>query len=177
MTKSLVILFLLTLPVFAQDQAAAARAAAGCGPKEINFDVKTDGKQHPMPEPESGKSLIVIFQAEKRDSNINYLGRHPTTRVGLDGAWIGANRGKSYLFHATEPGDHRLCSDWQSSLHSGELGSAVTFTAEAGKVYYSQANIEERPNYPAGVKLEQIDGAQGQFLIASSSLSSSQAKK
>jgi hypothetical protein len=28
-------------PVFAQDQAANARASAGCGPSQVEFDVKT----------------------------------------------------------------------------------------------------------------------------------------
>lgn len=176
MTKSVVVFLLLALPVFAQDQAATARTAAGCGPKETQFDVRTDANQHPMPQPESGKSLIYVFQHEKRDPTINYLGQHPTTRVGLDGAWIGANHGKSYFFYAIEPGDHRLCSAWQSRVY-GKLGSAVRFTAEAGKVYYFQTNVEQRSHYPAEVKLEQLDSAQGQFLIASSSLSTSQTKK
>lgn len=132
MTKSVVIVFLLALPVFAQDQAGAARTAAGCGPKEARFDVKTDAKQHPMPESESGKSLIYVFQDERRDPNINYMGQHPTTRVGLDGAWIGANHGKSYFFHAIEPGGHRLCSGWQSSLH-GKLGSASSSPPRLGR--------------------------------------------
>ena len=176
MTKSVVIVFLLALPAFAQDQAGVARAAAGCGPKEIQFGVKTDAKQHPMAQPESGKSLIYVFQDEKRDPSINYMGQHPTTRVGLDGDWIGASHGKSYFFLAIEPGDHRLCSDWQSSIYR-KLGSAVGFTAEVGKTYYFQASVEERPTFPPGLKLEQIDGAQGQFLIASSSLSTSQTKK
>ncbi|MFY9531896.1 MAG: hypothetical protein WAR24_23580 [Candidatus Acidiferrales bacterium] len=44
MTKSMLVLLLLLLasPVFAQDQAAVARAAAGCGPDQVEFDVKTD---------------------------------------------------------------------------------------------------------------------------------------
>jgi len=176
MVRLILVAFLLASPVFAQDDAATARAAAGCGSDRVNFDVKTDGKQHPMPQPESGKSLIFIFQAEKRDPSINYMGQHPTTRVGLDGDWIGANHGKSYFFRAIAPGDHRLCSDWQSSIYR-KLGSAVGFIAEAGKAYYFQASVEERPTFPPGLKLEQIDTAQGQFLIASSSLSASQTKK
>jgi hypothetical protein len=58
---------LLTLPVFAQDRAAAARAAAGCGPDKVQFDVKTDKQQHSESQPEGGKALVYVFENEKRD--------------------------------------------------------------------------------------------------------------
>src|ERR1019366_9119074 len=31
------------------------------------------------------------------------------TKVGLDGAWVGANQGSSYFFFATTSGEHHLC--------------------------------------------------------------------
>ena len=39
-----------------------------------------------------------------------------TTRVGLDGIWVGANHGKSYFFVLVNPGDHHLCVAQQTML-------------------------------------------------------------
>ena len=95
-------------PLFAQDDAAAARAAAGCGPDQIKFEVKTDKNQHPAPKAEPTKALVYVFQDVKQDNTLT-IGT-ATTRVGLDGAWIGAIHGKSYFFFSAEPGNHRVCA-------------------------------------------------------------------
>src|ERR1700719_2123867 len=47
MMKTIIIMFLFAPPLFAQDDSVAARAAAGCGSDQVNFDVKSDKKQHP----------------------------------------------------------------------------------------------------------------------------------
>lgn len=175
MKTSLLVILLLGAQLFAQDQAPAARTAAGCGPEGVQFDVKTDASKHPIPAAESGRSLVYVFQDEIRDPMIAYIG-HPTTRVGLDGAWIGANHGKSYFFYAMDPGEHSLCAEAQSAEHT-QLGSAYRFTAEAGKAYYFQVKVEQRQNHQARVSLERTNDAQGQLLTSNLPLSSSQQKK
>ncbi len=151
-------------PAFAQDQAAAARAAAGCGPDQVSFDVKTDKKQHPAP------------QAVEQSNSVN-IGT-VTTRVGLDGAWVGAIHGKSYFFFSVDPGSHRVCAAWQSNFKRlSKLGSAADLTAEAGQVYYLRVRVDERPEHRPDVKMEHIDTAEAQLLISSSSFSTSQPKK
>src|SRR6202042_3574096 len=104
----------LALPGLAQDQAAAARAAAGCGPKQVQFDVTTDKKQHTEGRPEAGKALVYVFEDERRDPNQVF--GSVSTRVGVDGQWVGATHGKSYFFFSVDPGNHALCANWQSSL-------------------------------------------------------------
>jgi hypothetical protein len=127
---------LLISPIFAQDQAAAARAAAGCGSNEVQFELKTDKNKHPMAVPESGKAIVYIFQSAKRNSNLAYLGS-VTTRVGIDGVWVGANKDNSYFLTVIEPGDHRICTNVQTKFpRFSKAGSAVSLTAEAGKIYY-----------------------------------------
>ena len=159
-------------PLFAQDQVAAARAAAGCGPDQVNFDVKADKKQHPAPQAEPGKALVYVFQDVEQSDGVN-IGT-VTTRVGLDGAWVGAIHGKSYFFFSAGPGNHRVCAAWQSNFKRlSKLGSAADLTAEAGHVYYLRVRVEHRPD----VKMEHIDAAEAQLLIASSTLSTSQPKK
>jgi hypothetical protein len=44
----------------AQDVAALARAA-GCGPNEAEFNVKTNKNQHPTAPPEAGTALVYVF--------------------------------------------------------------------------------------------------------------------
>ncbi|MGC2182968.1 MAG: hypothetical protein WA637_06805, partial [Terriglobales bacterium] len=100
--------------------------------------------------------------------------------VGLDGSWVGANHGKSYFFVTVDPGEHAACTDWQSShkIYSRQ-SAAVSFNAEAGKVYYIRTTVVEitaRHRNP-GMKLELIDGAEGQLLISSSALSTTHPKK
>jgi len=88
-----------------------------------------------------------------------------------------ANHGQSYLLVPVDPGEHHLCVDWQSSVEErSKQGAAVTLTAEAGKVYYFRATVEQREKHSPAIVLEALDPAQGQFLISTSSLSKSHAK-
>ena len=179
MIRIVLLVFFLAFPLFAQDDAATARAAAGCGSNQIHFEVKVDKKQHPAPQPEAGKGLVYVF-ADVTPDNYGYGIIGITTRVGLDGAWVGANSSQSYFFFAVSPGDHRLCTNWQSSVASrSKLAKAVTLTAEAGGIYYFRTKVFTVPDGQrrAIMKLEQVDPAEGQLLISSSSFSKSQPKK
>ena len=177
MIKPLLVALLFASPALAQDQAADARAAAGCGPENIQFDVKVDKKQHPAPQPEAGKALVYVFEEERWDGDKTNIGA-VTTRVGLDGAWVGANHGQSYFTVAVDPGDHRVCSAWQSVLKRySKLGSAASFTAKPGKVFYFRVIVDERTEHQPSIRLEPVDPAEALMLIASSGLSTSQPKK
>ena len=174
MKKSMLAVLLFVTPVFAQkppqNQAAVVLNAAGCGPNEVQFDVTTDKHQHPTAQPEAGKALIYLIG--------DVLFGRPTTRVGIDGVWVGANHGESYFFFPVEPGDHHLCINWQSSFKKiSRLGSAVSFTAEAGKIYYYRIASDEKKEHELGLTLELLDPAKGEFLISSSAFSTSHPKK
>ncbi len=123
------------------------------------------------------KPIVYIFQDAKPDSNAHNLGS-TTTRVGLDGVWVGANHGKSYFFVLVNPGDHHLCVAQQTMLKtSSKPGSALSLKAEAGKVYYFLAEVQEKSESGPGVELEAIDSAEGESLIANSPLSISEARE
>jgi hypothetical protein len=161
------------------DQAAAARAAAGCGPSGVEFEVKADKKQHPMAQLEPGKALVYFLHVETQDGGVISRG-WVTTRVGVDGNWVGANHGKSYFSLAVNPGEHALCTDWQS-IHKmySRQSAAMNLNAEAGKIYYVRTTVAETTEHqrePA-MKIEAIDSAEGQLLISSSALSTAAAKK
>ena len=52
-------------------------------------------------------------------------------------------------------------------MKTSDASSAISLTGEAGKVYCLRAEVEERLEHQSEVKLEPIDGAKGQLLIAS----------
>jgi len=158
-------------PVFAQDPSASASSSGGCGPNEGQYDVTTDKKNHPAAQPDSGKALVYVIED---------IERGPTMRVGLDGTWVGANKGKSYFFFSVDPGNHQLCTKWQSGVFkktAERIGSATAVKAEAGKVYYFRIQVYERSERDSTVKLEPVEAAEGQFLVSSSWYSTSRAKK
>ena len=171
MRKAVLAVLLFASPVFAQDPLPTTSAGGGCGPNEAQFDVKTNDRQHLVAPPVAGKALVYIFED---------MVHGPTMRVGLDGAWIGANKGKSYFFFSVDPGDHQVCTNWQSGTFkktAKRIGSAITLKAEAGKVYYLRTQVYERSEQDRNVKLEPVESAEGQFLISASSFSTYHSKK
>jgi hypothetical protein len=102
MKKCLLAVLLLAAPLVAQepakDQAEIALNAAGCGPSQVGFDATADKNQHPLAQAEAGKALVYVM---------NWV--DTTTRVGIDGSWVGATGYKSYLSFSMNPGDHHLC--------------------------------------------------------------------
>jgi Protein of unknown function (DUF2846) len=158
-------------PTKAQERAQvnALLAAAGCGPMETHFDVKTNKHLHPSAQPQPGKALVYIFEEDLTS------GASPTTRVGLDGKWMGANQKRSYFFFPVDPGQHRLCTNWQATDDFARLGGALNFTAEAGKTYYFLATIKLVKDF--SISLKAVNSAEGPFLISGDAFSTSQVKK
>ena len=184
MRKYLLVVSLLVAPIAGQGQTADPRTAAGCGPATASFEVKTDKNHRPMAQSEPGKALVYVVEDVKNPQAMTF--GQVTTRVGLDGNWVGANHGQSYTFFLAEPGEHRLCSDWQSSLKGlRRLSGAADLTVEAGKTYYYRSEVtipwtghgEEHGNDQEGeVKLRVLDDSEGLLLISKSASSAWQAK-
>ena len=176
--NAIVIVAVLAWPAFAADQATVAAAASSCGPGNIQFDVKTEKNQHPTALAQDGKALVYIVEAFEKPKN--QLAK-PTTKVGLDGIWVGANKDNSYFFFPVEQGDHHLCVAWQSSLKGYSKKVALTnFSAETGKTYYFRARISEHDEGGGAwftLDLEPVNSDEGQLLIASSAFSASHQKK
>lgn len=162
--------------VFAQDQAMAARTAAGCGADNTQYDVKTDKTQHPQGQIPAGKALVYVFEQERTDPGFK-IGA-VTIRVGVDGQWIGANHGNTYFYFPVDPGDHSICANWQSSIGKiAKLASAASLTAAPGQVYYFQTKVDERSHDTPTIWVQPVDPAEAKLLIASASLSNFHAKK
>jgi hypothetical protein len=178
MFRITLVVLLFASPALAQDSAANPLAAAGCGPNEIEFDVKTDKKQHPTSQPEAGKALVYVIGAAWSDYVALHVGT-PPTRFGIDGTWVGANGYRSYFFFPVEPGDHRLCTSAQSKIERVVKYSttAASFTAEAGKTYYFRTKTPPGVNTTGDIRLVPVDPAEAQVLIVSTAFSTFRLKK
>ena len=161
----------LTASSFSQAPSTDARV---CGPLDVRFDAQTATGQPPV-QPEPGKALVCVIEDFKKAPG--ELG-NPTIRVGLDGAWMGAMRANSYIFFSVDPGEHHLCTSWQSHLKRlSSLASFSHLTAEAGSTYYFRARITYVSAGSAvasmDLNLESVDPDEGRFLIASNRVSNS----
>jgi hypothetical protein len=180
--KAALVVILLAASALAQDISTAA-AESACGPSDSQFAIKTKVGDHPLAQTDPGRALVYVIEEQKFRAF-----RDVTARVGLDGSWVGANRGNSYLFFPVDPGEHHLCTDWISEwLPGGRLVSLANFTAEPGKIYYFRARTTGGPSAIGDGKWEAADGAsidldlvnsdEGKLMIARSVLSVSHPKK
>ncbi len=142
---------LLAASAFSQDRVAVSAAQSACGAANVNFDAKVDSAQHPTPQPEPSKATVYVIADLGQCSDCGRSTIQPSDvedaviKVGMDGHWVGASRGNSYLLVFAEPGDHHMCVNWQSSLAERSRAFAMTnFTAEAGRVYYLRASLPRR---------------------------------
>ena len=163
--KTLLFVAVLSATTFAQDQAAITAAQSACGPKDKQFDVKVETGPQASPQVSGDKALVFVV---KDVGQLRCWGC--TTKVAVDGAWVGATKGNSYLSFSVEPGEHHLCA------HAGAVALA-NFTAEAGKVYYFRARTFHGAAGSYSFDLDSINNDQGKLLVASSPLGVSQVKK
>jgi Protein of unknown function (DUF2846) len=161
---------------------SSSLGAPGCGPASIKFEVNTVREQHAVPNPEPGKALVVFLQD---DAKFNSTPR-PTARFGIDGTWVGATHANSYFYLSVDPGEHHLCTSWQSRViltrHSRST-AAAHFTAQAGETYYFRARDEVMTDFHGAavsdpeVKLESLDSDEATVLLSSFALSRSHSNK
>jgi hypothetical protein len=168
------IVFLLALPALAQEKADTNAALSACGPANVKFDVKLDQTQ-PVSGIPSGKALVYVIEDK---GQIPCLGGCTTIRIGLDGSWIGANQGNTHFSFSVLPGEHHLCSNWQSSVKTfSSLYSLANFTAEAGKVYYFRTRIWNADKSFVYLDLDPVNSDEGSYLVVASPLVVSHPKK
>jgi hypothetical protein len=169
--RSALVVMLLAVSAFAQKESGTV--AAACGPKGAAFDVKRDESQHTFEQPNPGKARVYFVQDI---GEVGCLGGCMTTKIGLDGAWVGANQHNSYFSVSVEPGEHHVCANQQS--HLSRLSRRVAFahfTAEAGKVYYFRTRVFGDTNQVL-FDIDPVDSDQAKYLIASYPLSVSRPK-
>ena len=163
----------------AQKESASKSLLAACGDEKTTFDVSRGKVGDQMVSPDADKATVYIIELY----NLRDKGRfnRPTIRHGLDGTWMGATQGFTYVSTVVDAGEHHLCSRWQS--HFGALSDQVSlynFHAETGKRYYFrvQINVEGSANGTGTVSidLEPVSEDEGQFLVSEAAQSQSKPK-
>jgi hypothetical protein len=158
--KVLVAVFILCVPLMAQSQ--TPKVLAACGDANVDLSVDLDKKTHDMAAPQPDQAVVYFIQETGLTINIAY----PTTKVGLDGKWIGANKKNSYFSFNVAPGEHHLCVAIQSSIVH-EDGELLHFTAEAGKAYYFRTRILWGKDVPQYLNVSPVDSDEAGYLIQS----------
>ena len=131
--KAFLAVILLSCTALAQDDSAIAKTKTACGPDNVFFGVKTTETSHPPAAPPAGKALVFVINQVYTPNNCEDDDCGILARVGLDGSWAGAMYGASYMYMSVDPGEHHLCTNWQSVFSSRSSHAALTsFTAEAG---------------------------------------------
>ena len=74
---------LLVIPAFGQNQPSPV--AAACGDLQVSIAVNLDNAKHAIEPPEAGKARVYFVQ----DAGIRFTPGYPTTKVGIDGQWVG----------------------------------------------------------------------------------------
>jgi hypothetical protein len=187
-------MFLLCVSLVSAVEARATVLPDACGKDEIKFNVTTQ-KGQPVPAaPDSGKAQIVLIETLERIGNVQFFGGK-IARFGVDGAWVGADRGDSYFVVAVDPGVHHLCANWQTIGPDKKNVGVASFTADPGKTYYYQVKITQKGYVEApatglgvtsgggGVSTEEsfdltaLSEDEGRYRVKSSALSTSTPKK
>jgi len=140
MNPRLVVLLLCASLLPAVQAKAKTILPDACGDDSVKFDVSIKKDQPPPAPPEAGKAQIIFVDTVPYESA---LARFPTIRYGVDGAWVGANKGNSYFVLTVDPGVHNLCVSAEGVARgmAKDFIDMATLTAEPGKVYYFETRF------------------------------------
>jgi hypothetical protein len=168
--KIALVVLLCTASAAAQSNPAASTSS--CGPGNVSFKVKFDDSHQVQAQPAPGKALVYfIHDSGNEGGPLAY----PTTKIGVDGKWAGANHGDSYFAVLVDAGEHHVCATLQTSFY-GSRAEFAHFTAEAGKVYYFRSRLITSRSVEL-LELEAADGDEGQYLSTMYPLSISTPKR
>ncbi len=139
-----------------------------CGKDKVKLHVETQEGQPAPAGPADDKAQIIFIEDENQP-----IGpfMHATVRLGMDGAWLGANKGNSYFAVTVDPGVHHLCASWER-----KNVDATSFTADPGRTYYFAARVNVESRYSITFNLSQLNEDEGKYLVKPLKLSTSKPK-
>lgn len=154
--------------------------SSACGAEEITFRV-TAARDHSRLLPAGTKANVYVLQ-DILDSPT--LGAS-TTRIGMDGKWLGANRKRSYSAFTINAGLHHICVDWYDNANPRSL---VLYRLDAvpGGVYYLRTRLlsafpgATAPSLSEAIfqlDMQMVDADEGEFLLDTLDRSSSQPER
>ncbi len=171
--KIFLFVLLCCAPLLAEERPASPSSA--CGSLNVSLAVDLDDSSHLVQAADAGRARIYFIQDTGQSMNIGY----PTTRIGIDGEWVGANKKNSYFSVAVTPGEHHLCLAMQSFVarFAPQVIELAHVNAEAGQVYYYRSRIIASQNGPEYLVFDPVDSDEAKYLIAGYPLAVSHPKK
>lgn len=158
-------------------EAQSTSVASACGKPTVKFDVKPSPAVSPGPEPERA----VVFIIERDLTTRTFV--TPSTRIGMDGEWLGSTRSDSHSFFMVAPGIHHLCADTKFGGVGGEEQAFLHFDAKPGATYFFEVRNTRvgDPKWTSeelrDVALTQLDEDEGEYLVSHSAFVTSQPRK
>jgi hypothetical protein len=148
-------------PLIAQAQTPATPSA--CGDLRVSMAVDLDNSHHDIAKPDPGKATIYFIQDT---GTFLKTPAYPTSKIGIDGNWVGANKKDSYFSVSVDPGEHHLCAAVQSSFVHEKTAALAHFTAEAGKVYFYRTKMFFADTNLEYFDLNPVDQDEAAYLIS-----------
>ncbi len=145
-------------------QARCTTLPDACGDEKIKVDVAVQKPPSALPAANTTSATLVFVQ-RLGESCIGCS----VTRVGLDGTWIGANKGASFFSVTTAPGEHHVCAFWDAP--GARIENKIELTeleALAGQIYYFEIEIGPRSTREFAMRLKPISADMGTFLVSRS---------
>lgn len=175
--KITLLIFLIASTGLAHAQTEGKRAAPACGPDHVKFNVKTAKERPQAGSPDAGKALVYFLE----DDSAYHPYPKPTTRMGVDGEWVGATHGNSFFYFSVDPGEHFVCARHQALGSMGYARVATgRFKAEAGATYYFVVRNAYEPAREGGVAIVDfgpVDSNEGRLMAGEFSYSTFELKK
>ena len=176
----LCVLFFMTSFAVAQKAPTVEQAESACGPLSTNLAVKTSSSDKPMPQAEPGNAMIYVIE-DWEPADTGRMNR-PALRVGMDGNWMGATQGDSYLFFSANPGPRHLCVNNQSVVRSYgnfiHLNAAYGFDVKPNQTYYFRVRMPRGQTFTTySLILEPLNVDEARLLIAQYAHATSTVKK
>ncbi len=126
--------------------AALTASEASCGPSAERFRIHMVKESGSQPAPQDKARVYFIGRGESAAGS----GIIGPVRVGMDGDWVGAVKGRSYLAVAAPPGVHHFCAEWPGNR--GINGVALNLLdLKPGQAYYLVVNSLSDPATPPDV--------------------------
>lgn len=149
------------------DPALIHQAIAACGPGDVHLSVSA-APENAVASAPPGKAEVYLIGSSLKGGLSG-----PVFRVGMDGNWVGAFKGSSYMAIAATPGAHHFCVWSQSRGEPPNVETDVALNVlqlRAGETYY--LTMDSPDFVPLGIPaLDEVNADEARLLIGSRSLS------
>jgi hypothetical protein len=151
------VLVLSSISAAGQQSPEVQEAIAACGPAETQIRVSRSASARSHISTADGAAVYLIGRS--------FIGRAsgPTIRVGVNGQWVGAVKGSSWMAIVLAPGVHHFCA-WQRGTDPSHA-ALNRFEIRAGETRYVAINPE---NFTGGPLIVEENADEAKLLMAQS---------